>query len=257
MAKQRRIPEILAAFIAYITTVNDYLQNPLPGESEPRGKTLGMTGAELTKLADYVKLFMSGDPAHPGLWDLHKNKDTKTASTRQNMADAMKEFGIFFRPILNRMASCTSITNNDRNVLNIAHPITTHTTPSTAIAAKCFVDITMLGQCEVKFECRASADANRSGKAEGSDAVEVAFCSLPMVEVKAGDGSILASKVKPRQMMGPSEATDHSISTKALFTVTYPDSQLGNNLQLFFRWINTKHPDLAGPWSPLFSVIIS
>jgi hypothetical protein len=252
-----RIPRKLAAFIVYITTVNNYLQNPLPGESEPRGKTLGMTAAELTKLADFVKLFMSGDPAHPGLWDLHSNKDTKTFSTRQNMEDAVKEFGSFFRPILNRMAASTIITNNDRNVLNIAHPVTGHTTPKTAITAKCFVDVTMLGQCEVKFECRASADANRSGKAEGSDAVEVAFCSLPMVDEKDGDGNILASKVKPRQMMGPSEATDHSISTKALFMLKFADSQQGNNLQLFFRWINTKHPDLAGPWSSLISVIIS
>ena len=150
-----------------------------------------------------------------------------------------------------------NITNNDRNVLNIAHPVTTHTTPSTAIAAKCFVDITMLGQGEVKFECRASADANRSGKAEGSDAVEVAFCSLPMVEVKAGDGSILASKVKPRQMMGPSEATNFNTFTKAIFTMQFPDTDLGNDLQLFGRWINTKHPELNGAWSGLYTVIIS
>jgi hypothetical protein len=254
---QGRIPKKLAAFITYIMVVNDYLHLVAPGDTDPRGIVLGMTPDDLTKLKNFVTSLISGDPVHPGAWDLHSKKSTKTSTTRQNMEDIMNEFGDFFRPELNRMAAASNITNGDRDVLNIARPVVSHTKPSTAIAAKCFVDITMLGQCEAKFECRASADANRSGKADGADAVEVAFCSLPMVDQKDGDASILASKVKPRQMMGPSEATDHSISTKALFTLTFPDSQLGNNLQLFFRWINTKHPDLAGPWSSLFSVIIS
>jgi hypothetical protein len=174
MAEKRRIPVILEAFITYIVLINDYLKTVQPGDTLKRGTILGMSDEELTLLDGFVKKFVSGDPDHPGYWDLHKNKATKTATTRKNMVDTMKEFGSFFRPILDRISGSGSITNTDRDTLNIAHPVTSHTTPTTAIKADCFVNITMLGQGKVYFECRASADEACASKAEGADAVEMA-----------------------------------------------------------------------------------
>jgi hypothetical protein len=257
MSKEGRIPVKLETFITYIVMVNDYLNTVQPSDTAKRGTILGMSDEELAQLDSFVKKFVSGDPDHPGFWDLHKDKTTKTQTTRQDMVDTKKTFCSFFRPILDRISGSASITNTDRDKLNIAHPVTSHTTPKAAIASDCFVNITMLGQCKVSFECRASADEARASKAEGADAVEMAYKSLPLEDEKDSEGNPTGRKIKPRQMMGPSEATDRSISTKALFTMTFEDTHLGNNLQMFFRWINTKHPDLAGPWSSLLSEIIS
>jgi hypothetical protein len=71
------------------------------------------------------------------------------------------------------------------------------------------------------------------------------------------EGKPTGKKVRPKSMLSVEEATNHYISTKSLFTLTFDGDQMGNDLQIFFRWINTKHPDLAGPWSSLFSRIIS
>lgn len=257
MSNQGRIPRKITAFIMYIVLVDDYLHSTLPGDTDPRGIVLGLTADELATLKAFVKSFISGDPAHPGLWDLHKNKQTKTSTTRQDMEDTMESFGSFFRPLLNRMAACPTIINGDRDTLNIAHPVSSHAKPSTAIAARCFVDVVMLGQGEVKFLCRASKDIARSSKADGSDAVEIAFSSLPFTTVAASDPSLTASKVRPRSLAGPDDGTTKEIYTKAIFKKKFAESEVGNLLQFFVRWINTKHPELNGPWSQVNGMVIS
>jgi hypothetical protein len=252
-----RIPRVITAFIIYIVLVDDYLHSTQPGDTDPRGIVLGLTADELATLKAFVKSFISGDPAHPGFWDLHKNKQTKTSTTRQNMDDAMKSFGAFFRPLLNRVAASLPITNGDRDTLNIAHPVTSHKKPETVIVAKCFAEVVMLGQGKLKFACRASKDIARSSKAEGSDAVEIAYSSLPFIMVAAGDPSLTAGKVRPRSLSGPDDGTTKEIYTKAIFQKKFPDSEIGNLLQFFLRWINTKHPDLNGPWSQVNGIVIS
>jgi hypothetical protein len=252
-----RIPKKLVAFIVYIVAVNDYLQAIASGDTDPRGIVLGMTLAELADLKARLLLLISGDPLHPGIWDLHSNKSKKNVTTRQNMDDAMKAFGIFFRPVLNRMASNVNITNFDRNILNIARPVISHVKPSAPIVARCFVDVVMLGQGEVKFACRATADSARSSKAEGSDAVEIAWCSLPFTLAAEGDPSLTAGKVRPRSLSSPDDGTTKEIYTKAVFQKKFPGSEIGNLLQFFLRWINTKHPELNGPWSQVNGIVIS
>jgi hypothetical protein len=257
MKKQGRIPIKLETFIVFIVLIDEYLHAILAGSTDPRGIELGMTADELLALRAWVKQFISGDPTHPGIWDLHKNKQTKTQTTRQNMVDTKKQFGVFFRPLLVRMSGSALITNGDRDTLNIAHPVTSHTKPTTPITAECLIGVRRLGQCKLRFVCKASEDEARASKPEGSDAVEIAYNSRPVITTEPGKEPILAGKVRPKSMMGPSEATNFKTFTRAIFTMQFPDSDLGNDLQLFGRWINTKHPDLAGPWSQLNSVIIS
>jgi hypothetical protein len=252
-----RIPGKLALFIVYIVNVNAYLQAVAPGGTDPRGKVLGMTTAELTTLNEFVIKFMSGDPLHPGYWDLHSNADTKNKLTRKDMYLCMKQFKAFFRPMLNRMSGSAAITNADRLKLNIADPDKIHTKKSVSIAATCFVSVKMLGGCDVRFLCRSSSDTARASKAEGSDAVEICYSSIPLPASDSTGGNDSTSKAKPKQLAGPSEAAVREIHTKAIFIIHFGDDDLGNNLQFFVRWINTKHPDLAGPWSQLNSVIIS
>ena len=49
---------------------------------------------------------------------------------------------------------------------------------------------------------------------------------------------------------------DKDLSTKSSFVLPTGAEKIGMSLYIYFRWYNTKHPDLAGPWSTLQSTII-
>jgi hypothetical protein len=122
--QKRRIPATLIPFHWYLITANEYLRKIAPGETLMRGEVLGMTPAEMITLNHFQMVWSSGDPLHPGVWDLHSHKDKKTATTRQNVLQVMKDFSDFFRPILMRMSYSPNITTDDRFTLNIAAPVT-------------------------------------------------------------------------------------------------------------------------------------
>jgi hypothetical protein len=255
--KKERIPGTMDKFITYIILVNTYLHAVAEGDTDPRGIVLGMTTAELSALKDRVKKFMSGDPSAPGFWDLHSDEDTKNKLTRANMVQGMKQFKTFFRPLLNRISGSAVINNEDRGKLNIAAPPVTHKKKATQIVAKCFTNLSLLGACLLRFENRASADSKRASKAEFSDAVEIWYRIVPDIITPAEDSSQPPVKSKPKQMIGPSEATVHAIFTRAIFTIQFPDVESGNNLQFYVRWTNTKHPEVSGPWSAMIGQVIS
>lgn len=89
------------------------------------------------------------------------------------------------------------------------------------------------------------------------------------VSVKCyGKGSRSAIKdgadcVQYRYMVGvtaPSSAADVKLDTntssKASFILATGASNVGLQLYIYFRWYHTKHPELAGPWSQLQTVIL-
>ena len=49
---------------------------------------------------------------------------------------------------------------------------------------------------------------------------------------------------------------DMDISTKGAFILSVGAENEGKRLYIYFRWHNTKHPDISGPWCPLQSTII-
>jgi hypothetical protein len=252
-----RIPLSLVKFIIYLNSVNAYLNTVAPGDSQKRGLVLGMSQEDLDKLEDFVKLFMSGDPAHPGLWDLHSNADTKNRKTRQDMLSGISEFVKFFRPILNKIAISPLIVNGDRLKLNIAAPVTSHTVPTDPIAENCFVTLSTQIGCIIKYRCRKTADASRASKPANADGVEIAYRSdIPELEA-AEKGNELSSKVKRNILKSSTDGTTKAIFTRASFRMQLPEEQVGNYFQFFARWINTKHRGLDGPWTGPFNVTIS
>lgn len=49
---------------------------------------------------------------------------------------------------------------------------------------------------------------------------------------------------------------DMDISTKSSFILQAGAENEGKRLYIYFRWHNTKHPDISGPWSAQLSTII-
>jgi hypothetical protein len=247
--KRGRIPGKMAAFVTYVIVVNDYLHMIESGATNPRGIILGMTTAELAALDAFALSLMSGDPAHPGIWDLHSHKETKTQVTSADMAKAKKEIGQFFRPLLNRMNTSAELTGKDRVALQLSDPVTTHKTPEKRISEQCFANIKMLGGGDLLFECRFNNDSKRTGKPALADAVEFAWCQ----EVTASDSTESDSPTVP----DPDTVANRSISTKASFFHALGGNYVGKRVHMWFRWINTKHPNLSGSWSVVNSPVVS
>ena len=120
---RKRIPTAQAAMIAYILVVRTYLNSKLPGHTAKRGLELGMTQLQLDFLDAFILTLISGDPDHPGIWDLHSDKTKKTQLTTAQMKTAKKEFKKFFQPILNMVAANALIVDSDRVALEISDPV--------------------------------------------------------------------------------------------------------------------------------------
>jgi hypothetical protein len=52
------------------------------------------------------------------------------------------------------------------------------------------------------------------------------------------------------------KSLDMNLSTRGLFVLQLGAETAGQQLFIYFRWYNIKHPELAGPWSKLQSTII-
>lgn len=234
-----RIPVTLSEFDLYIRTIDTFLNTIVPPAVVSPGTRLGLSGAELTALTNFRKQWYTGLPATPGWYELHTNPATKTPVTRQRVTDIMKNFPVFFNPLLDRMSGSAAITSDDRIILHIAQPVTTHTTPTEAIQETVVSEAKPLGGGEMRFSCRTSHDTKRASKAEGADSVQLAY--------KIGDPP-------PANV---DEAVTREIFSKATFTLDAGAASTGKKLYFFLRWYNTKHPNLSGPWSPMGSGSIS
>ena len=97
MAKSR-IPKKLSSFDVYLRNVVTLLTAIVSGIIT-KGEHLGMKPAEVTSLTDFLTRWFTGDPANPGLWELHSNPETKGKKTRLNVIKFIKEFILFFQPL--------------------------------------------------------------------------------------------------------------------------------------------------------------
>jgi hypothetical protein len=255
--KRERVPKRNADFVDYVMTGDTYLHKTESGSTDPRGKILGMTTQELTVYADFAAKLVSGDHLNPGIWDLHSNKETRTQVTSAMLRKTKKEFNKFFRPLLNRMNTSTALNENDRIALRLSDPVESRKKPSLRIPETCFVNVTILGHGQLKFECRKNNDGKRSGRPVDANAVEGAYCKLVPDTTDAEQSG--SSESTPASTKFPQPDTIHNriISTKAGFMLSLDESYVGESVLLWFRWINTMHPELAGNWSAVVSVVVS
>lgn len=254
----RRISDKQSEFDADIKKFKAHLHTLEPDGITMRGITLGLLDTDLTKLKDYKEKWTSDDPATPGLYDKLTNDALRTTTAPEEVRLFMKEFREFFQPLLNIMAASRNITPTDRAVLNIAPPVTTHTIPTTPIVQKCITSATMLGGGKVKFICKPTIDSMRASKAPGSDGLIFAYRTVaPIVDAADGDASLTASKIRRPEFSGPEDDTIMLTQTKAIFFMEFGADKAGYILQFYTRWINSKHPNLNGPWSGPYSEIIS
>jgi hypothetical protein len=130
MTDPRRIPKTQHEFDEYIRRVAIYLNTVRGTDPDVRGEMLGLTAQNVSDLVTkwYDKWF-TGNPAGPGLWEIHENTYGPTNNKKNNkdVAKFMKDFRAFFQPLLNIMAVSTILDSEDRTQLNLPEADTTDT----------------------------------------------------------------------------------------------------------------------------------
>jgi hypothetical protein len=246
-----RIPTRLGPFNVHLSNVNTYLHKIEQGTTQMRGEILGMTTEELLKLSTFYNIWTSEDPQHPGIWDLHSFALTKTKATRQDVVTFMKNFGKFFRPVLNRISGNTNITEKDYINLRIALPVSKRSRPTTNIKETCYINAQTLGSGRLKISCYYD-EHPRSAKPPRADAVEIAYLlDLPYKESED------KKNTNAFAMFDPEKYGTRVISTKASFTLELGGDKMGQRMQYYGRWINTKYPRFSGNWSVLYKKFVS
>jgi hypothetical protein len=254
--KQGRISRKKKDFDTYICRNEVLLNEVKDGETQKNGIRLGMASTEITTYGEYKTKWRSGDPNHPGAYDLHESILTRTRQSRIDTDKIMKDFRLYFQPILIRISSSLNITTEFRLALGIAEPVTTHSMTFPQIEDDCFAKLVPMGGGDVKFICSTKQDSSRPSKAENADAVEVAYrIDKPIAEDDKGENEG-ANSLKFYALSGPDDGTSKTSRSKASFILKLGVENAGLYLQVFVRWINTKHPEIAGHWKGVFTVFI-
>ena len=234
MGNTTRIPRTINRFDTYLENGVRYLQagNPVTNASR-----LAIQEEEVTTLTGYYSewspLFL--------LYADKKNSRT-TAVTEQLHLIINKTVDYDHQQhLLDRIASSPNVTVTDLDTFNIKGSLlakTTRSKPSKAISELVLPDISQLGGGELTIKCRAG-ESNRAAILKSADCVEFRY----RVDEQA------PTSVKD-------EGLASSVSTKAIFTLSLGAENSGKVAYLYFRWYNTKYPNLAGPWSSLHTALI-
>ncbi len=236
-----RIPTALDKFSNYVRTAINYLLAIPTGGTVANGERLGLTtgtGSEMAELQ--TKRDQWSNSSNNGLWDKHSDPNTKNRVTRNNVVAFVKDFGIFFQPLLNRMATSTNIILADYTALNIAIPDADPGEPLTKITEGVMFSAKSNGGASFNMKCRTGIDGSRASLPEGADSVQASFVfSDSQTEF-------------PELNLKYPQVT----STKASFVLDVGNENEGKWMKIRMRWYNSKHPEIASDWSAPQTIIV-
>jgi hypothetical protein len=114
-----------------------------------------------------------------------------------------------------------------------------------------------LGGGMLKCGCKSKTDQSRPSLAAGANAVIMAY-RVDKIEYETdSEGEEPVSKVKFPPIYGPDDGTTKVVSSKATILLELGIEAAGCVLQYYLAYINTSHPEINGPWSGPFHIVIS
>lgn len=230
MSSTTRIPTVIAEFNAYIGNTHTYLQAGTPANY----LRLGLTLADATAWSDATEEWAE-------LYTNYINPLTSTSIIVEKIRNAMHDFRAIANPMLAVIAANPVATDDDAGVFNLVlnrnHHAPTH--PTTPITATVMTEAKPIGGGDLLVTCRDMTDDSRASKNPQADSVQVAY------------------KIDGTAPEGANDGTTKEIYTKARFLMHLGSENAGKKIYLYFRWYNTKHVNLAGPWSTLQTVHLS
>jgi len=233
MPDRSRIPRSIDRFNNYLSNTNAYLV-AVNGANATR---LGILPAEVTRWSAFVNEW---NPLYLKYID---GKGSRTTVITDHLHSIIVSCVLFdhINHLLDRIAASPVVTVSDMEIFNIKKGIllkTTHARPQAALTEPLFAAIQPIGGGIVSIKCR-GASGGRAAIFAGADSVQYNYT--------VGDtapGSADAYGLKSE------------ISTKGSINLALSPASSGKNLYIYLRWYLVKHPNLAGPWSSVQTVLI-
>jgi hypothetical protein len=234
MADKSRIPRGIDEFNPYLSTTNSYL---IAGDRVTNAVRLGILPAEVEHWSNN---FANWSVLYQKYCD-RKNSRTTAVIEQLNLiiADTI-EFD-HTHHILDRIASSPNVTVTDLTTFNIKKGLlekTTHSSSVTPITELVVPSVQLVGGGVLAIKCRCATGESAS-IIEDADCVQYRF--------KVGTTAPLSVE---------EEGLKSDLSSRASFNLNAGAENSGKYLYVYFRWYNTKRPNLAGPWSPLIISLI-
>jgi hypothetical protein len=226
-----RVPQTITEFNVYVNNALDYLNY---GDPQKNSERLTITEGEVTLLTGIV------DRWKP-LYVLYSDKEkTRTPLVVAQLQDLMTEFNDLnqSKHLLNRIAASANVTVEDLKTFNIKNGSAKRSVAVQPIQETINVSIQLLGGGSATFKCRAEGSSHAS-IIDMADCIQYTYLVGTTPPASADDAGLF-----------------RDISTKATFTLALGSGSSTKYLYIYFRWYNTKHPELAGPWTRLVSTLI-
>jgi hypothetical protein len=176
---------------------------------------------------------------HSGRHDSIDNKDIQ---------DFIKSMSTFAEKPLLTIEGSAITGNEDAFIFNFHLGHGTPTTTAEKIMAQVSSELIMGGRGIVNITVRRATDETRPSKPEHSDSVQYAYLILD----KPDDIDPSKTLITP-----DTAGMVKDLSTHAHFHLDLGVENMSKWIAIYFRWYNTKHPELAGPWSVVQFFVIS
>jgi hypothetical protein len=229
MATGARMPRGIDQFNVYFPTAVSYLQEGTPKTNAER---LGVLPTEVTAFEGFLTVWI---PLYSKYNEKKKFRTTSIIEQLHVIIDNVVTFDQTNR-ILDRIAASPNVTVDDLVTFNIKKGVL-QKSPSSAgsnpINELVTVVMTPLGGGMMQVKCYA-VSGQRAGIPDFADSVQYIY--------QVG-GQAPASAEEPGLIK--------ELSPKGVFTLSLGSASALKNLYIYFRWFDTRHPELAGPWSGL------
>lgn len=226
------IPRTFGNFNFFIRNTNSYMEEGTPKNSE----RLGIPVEIATSWKGIEKKWITAYDKYSDRYNL------RTQAVNDELRAIMDEAHAFNAEnnFLARIAISENVTVTDLETFGIRNgtgPKQSRSTPQTPIINMVEATLKPIGGGSVMVKCYSKG--SRASILDAADSVQYRFIVGSTAPTSAEDTSL-----------------DKELSTKASFVLPTGAEKIGMHLFIYFRWYNTKHPDLAGPWSTLQSTII-
>jgi hypothetical protein len=232
MADGSRIPRGIDEFNPYITYTNNYLKEGDPNNAQ----RLSISEEESNKWSGFVTNWI---PLYVKYSD---KKNGRTTAVIDQLHDIINQCVLFDQNshILDRIAASPNVTIVDMETFRIKKGVLQKTTRSfsnTPISETPIVAVQPLGGGSLAVKCHSTT--SRASIVDGADSVQYIY---------------LVGNTPPSS--AEQNGLSKELSTKAAFTLALGADTSTKFLYIYFRWYNTKHPELASPWSAMISTLI-